>query len=91
MNTKLTELKNIGNTSAHWLKTIGIANRQQLEDVGTVEAYTRIQERGIKVSKVLLYTLEGALLGIHWNDVPEATKQRLLQEAEEQSQLSHET
>ena len=91
MNTQLTELKNIGNTSAHWLKTIGIANRQQLQEMGSVAAYLRIQQRGIKVSKVLLYTLEGALLDIHWNDIPEKTKIRLLNEVEEQIQLAHET
>ena len=87
MDTSLIDLKNIGNTSALWLQSIGIFNKQQLQDMGTVEAYLRIQDRGIKVSKVLLYTLEGALLDIHWNDIPEKTKQRLRQEAKEHISL----
>ncbi len=31
-----------------------------------MRAYNRIRERGIKVSKVLLYALQGALLDVHW-------------------------
>ena len=91
MNTKLIELKNIGNTSALWLTTIGINNSQQLQEIGAVEAYIRIQGRGIKVSKVLLYALEGALLNIHWNDIPEAKKERLRQQAEIASHNNHES
>ena len=91
MNTKLIDLKNIGNTSALWLTTIGINNVEQLQEIGAVEAYTRIQERGIKVSKVLLYALEGALLNTHWNDIPEAKKERLRQQAEIASRNSHES
>ena len=90
MNKNVLELKNIGNTSALWLQAIGINNQQQLKEIGSVEAYLRIQERGIKISKVLLYTLEGALLDMHWNDIPIETKQRLCQEAKDQSQSINE-
>lgn len=85
MSKKLTELRNIGNTSALWLQSIGVSDEDQLQQIGTVEAYLRIQARGIKTSKVLLYTLEGALLDVHWNDIPEATKQRLCDEAKQRS------
>lgn len=87
MANKLTELKNIGNTSALWLKAIGINSREQLLEIGAVEAYLRIQERGIKTSKVLLYTLEGALTDTHWNDIPETTKAYLRQQAELHNKL----
>ncbi len=90
MNKNVLELKNIGNTSALWLQAIGIKTQQQLENMGSVEAYLRIQERGIKTSKVLLYTLEGALLDVHWNDIPNATKQRLCKEAENKNHIFNE-
>ncbi|NRB37557.1 MAG: TfoX/Sxy family protein [Pseudomonadales bacterium] len=90
MNTTLTDLKNIGNTSALWLKAIGITNKQQLQEIGTIEAYLKIQERGIKVSKVLLYTLEGALLDCHWNDIPESTKQQLCLQVEQKNLVTDE-
>ena len=79
---KLLSLKNIGRTSALWLKTIGVHDYDNLKDMGPVEAYQRINQRGIKTSKVLLYALQGALLDIHWNDIAPELKQQLCEEAE---------
>lgn len=80
----LLELKNIGNTSAHWLNTIGIKSQDDLIAMGPVTAYIRIESKGIKVSKVLLYALQGALLDVHWNDLEPSLKQSLLQELSSQ-------
>jgi DNA transformation protein len=80
----LLELKNIGNTSAHWLNTIGIKSLEDLAAIGPVAAYMRIENKGIKVSKVLLYALQGALLNVHWNDLEPSLKQQLLQELSSQ-------
>lgn len=77
MSNDLTSLKNIGNTSALWLTSVGINSREQLETIGPVEAYLRIHQRGIKTSKVLLYALQGALQDTHWNDIDEALKKSL--------------
>ncbi len=51
--------------------------------MGPVEAYIRIKARGIHVSKVMLYALQGALLDVHWNDLEQDLKQRLVADAEE--------
>jgi DNA transformation protein len=83
MDSDLPNLKNLGNTSINWLRTIGIHNREELAAMGAIEAYLRIKQRGIKVSKVLLYALHGALLDTQWNDLDDATKQSLVDEAEE--------
>jgi len=85
MQTDLTDLKNLGNTSANWLRVIGIHNRQELDTIGAVDAYLRIKQRGIKVSKVLLYALHGALLDIPWNTLDDTQKQQLLDQAERRS------
>ncbi len=77
----LLKLKNIGRTSALWLSTVGIHDLDQLKSVGPVEAFRRIDDRGIRTSKVLLYALQGALLDQHWNDIDEALKQQLCEEA----------
>ena len=82
MQNDLMALKNLGNTSVNWLLAIGIHNREELERIGPVNAYNRIRERGIKVSKVLLYALHGALTDVHWTELEESVKQRLLAEAE---------
>ena len=39
--------------------------------------------RGFKVSKVLLYAIEGALIGSHWNELDDDYKQRLLNEVKQ--------
>lgn len=78
---QLLALKNIGRTSALWLKTIGIHNYDELKAIGACEAYKRINSRGIRTSKVLLYALHGALLDVHWNDLSPELKQQLCDEA----------
>lgn len=82
MQNDLMALKNLGNTSVNWLLTIGIHNRDDLARIGAVEAYNRIRRRDIKVSKVFLYSLHCALLGLHWTELDDNEKRRLFDEAE---------
>ena len=82
MQNDLMALKNLGNTSVNWLLAIGIHSRDDLAHIGAVEAYNRIRQRGIKVSKVLLYALHCALLDMHWTQLDDPEKQRLLDDAE---------
>ena len=82
MQNDLMALKNLGNTSVNWLLAIGIHNGDELAHVGAVAAYNRIRRRGIRVSKVLLYSLHCALLDIHWTQLDDIEKRRLLHDAE---------
>jgi DNA transformation protein len=82
MQTDLLNLKNLGNTSVNWLNAVGIQSREDLERLGPVTAYNHIRQRGIKVSKVLLYAMQAALLDIHWSELDPAMKSRLVQEAD---------
>lgn len=82
MQNDLMALKNLGNTSVNWLLAIGIHNRADLAHVGAVVAYNRIRRRGIRVSKVLLYSLHCALHDLHWTQLGEMEKQKLLDSAE---------
>lgn len=82
MQNDLMALKNLGNTSVNWLLAIGVHNRTDLAHIGAVEAYNRIRRRGIRVSKVLLYSLHCALHDLHWTQLDEREKQNLLNAAE---------
>ena len=82
MQSDLLELKNLGNTSINWLRAIGVQSREDLVNKGAVEAYSEIKGRGIRVSKVLLYALHGAMTDTHWNDLDSKTKQELLEQAD---------
>ena len=83
MATDLIELKNLGKTSVQWLNAVGIRTLEQLHETGSVAAYCKVRDRGFKVSKVLLYAMEGALIGKHWNDLDEEYKQRLLKQVDQ--------
>ncbi len=82
MQNDLLYLKNLGNTSVNWLNAVGIQNRADLERLGPITAYNHIRERGIKVSRVLLYAMQAALLDIHWSELDPALKRHLIEEAD---------
>ncbi len=81
-HSELLELKNLGMASVNILHAIGVNTYQDLADVGSVGAYRKVKSRGIHVSKVMLYALEGALMDVHWNELAPDEKSRLVQEAE---------
>ncbi len=91
MKSDLLELKNLGNTSVNWLHAIGIHSYADLENSGAVDAYVKVKSRGFRVSKVLLYALQGALLDTHWNDLDGKLKDDLLMNAETRIQSFQKT
>ena len=76
------KLRNIGPKSAAWLRQVGLRTEADLVAIGPVEAYMRVRRAGFKPTLNLLYSLEGALTDRHWQEVPEARRQQLAQEAE---------
>jgi DNA transformation protein len=90
MESDLLALKNLGNTSVNWLRTVGVHNREELFRLGPVVTYNRIRERGIRVSRVLLYALQGALLDVHWNELDAELKRKLVEQADSSFSLSDE-
>lgn len=82
MNDELQHLKNLGKTSAQWLHAVGIHSANDLRRLGSVGAYRAVKARGFRASKVLLYAIEGALLDVHWNELPPAHKAELNRQIE---------
>lgn len=76
------KLRNIGPKSAAWLRQVGLRSAQDLSSVGAVGAFMKVKRAGFKPSLNLLYSLEGALVGCHWQEVPEARRQQLVAEYE---------
>ena len=83
-HSELLQLKNLGMASVNILHAIGINTYDDLKSIGSVEAYRRVKARGINVSKVMLYALEGALLDRHWNALEPDLKQQLVESAEQE-------
>lgn len=81
--TELSQLANIGPTIEKRLNEIGVRSRADLEALGPAEAYKRIASAnaGRTVSVCYyLYSLQGALDGVHWDALPKDVKDRLLRE-----------
>lgn len=77
----MSELRNIGPVSVKWLAEIGVESLEDLERVGPVEAYRRVSaSQPGKASLNLLWALQGAVMDLHWTDVPDEIKQELLDE-----------
>jgi DNA transformation protein len=76
------KLRNIGPKSAAWLRQVGLRTREDLTEVGAVDAFMRVKRAGFKPSLNLLYALEGALRDCHWQEVPEDRRTVLVSEAE---------
>lgn len=76
------KLRNIGPKSAAWLRQVGLRTRDDLAAAGPVEAFMRIKRAGFKPSMNLLYSIEGALLDCHWQDVPDDRRKTLVAAAQ---------
>lgn len=81
--SELSRLKNIGPTIEGRLNEIGVYTRSDLERIGPVKAYQWIcrnyPNQTIPVC-YYLYSLQGALMDIHWNNVPQTIKEQLILE-----------
>ena len=75
----LTGLKNLGPVSVKRLAEVGITTREQLAAAGAVGVYRQFKARDIPVSLNMAYAVEGALLDMHWAQLPGELKERLRQ------------
>ncbi len=80
----IRSLRNIGPTIARRLHAVGIRTRDELERVGPARVFRRVCERHPEETVSVcyyLYSLEGALRGVHWDSLAASRKARLRREA----------
>ncbi len=79
----LARLRNLGPASAAMLAEAGVRDEATLRALGAAGAFRRVLfARGGRVSRNLLWALEGALTGRRWDALDGETKARLLREVE---------
>jgi DNA transformation protein len=81
MPNELGGLRNIGPTVSARLAEIGVETRAGLKKLGAPEVYRRLVARnGGRPLPVCyyLYSIQGALDGVHWDAIGDARKQELL-------------
>ena len=74
----IADLPNLGSKSQAMLEQAGICSIEQLRELGAVRAYARVKRSGINCSLNLLWAMEGALSGRHWQDVAKHERLSLL-------------
>lgn len=87
MSSPGDRLRNVGPKSAAWLRQVGIRTPEDLVTHGAVGAFMKVKRAGFRPSLNLLYSLEGALLGCHWQQVPEERRAVMSAEVEALSAL----
>ncbi len=78
----IAALPNFGPKSKQMLALAGIHTLEQLRELGAVRAYVQVKRAG-NSSLNLLWALEGALSGRHWQEVAKHDRLRLLLELED--------
>lgn len=76
-------LPNLGPKSQQMLKQADIHTLEQLRELGAVRAYVQVKCSGACSSLNLLWAMEGALSGRHWQEVARHDRLRLLLELED--------
>ena len=75
------KLRNIGPKSMAWLRQTGVRTLEDLKTAGALAAFVRVKRAGFRPSLNLLYALEGAILDCHWQEIPEARRNELIETA----------
>ncbi|MEM7347555.1 MAG: TfoX/Sxy family protein [Chloroflexota bacterium] len=75
--SELSQLKNLGPKSEAWLNNVGIYTREDLDALGAIQTYQLLRTQGYKVTLTMVYAIQGALMDLHWTDLPLALKASL--------------
>ncbi|MBA4017773.1 MAG: hypothetical protein C0483_11415 [Pirellula sp.] len=78
----VSNLKNIGPSTAAWLREVGVRTVADLEKAGPVAVYRVVKQMRPQVNLNLLWALAAGLNDIDWQQLPGATKLRLQRELE---------
>jgi len=75
--TELTSLRNIGKEIEKKLKSVDITTVEELNKVGSKEAFIRLKLQYPNICLVHLYALEGAISDTEYNQLQQDVKQDL--------------
>lgn len=75
--SELMTMKNIGKEMAKKLTSVGIDSSEKLIEAGSKQAFFKLKQSYPQVCLVHLYTLEGAILNMEFNQLSEEKKKEL--------------
>lgn len=74
---KLSDLINIGKICEKQLNDVGINTKEELEELGSMEAWLKINEIDPSSCINKLMAIEGAIQGVRWHNLDYNTKKIL--------------
>lgn len=80
--SRLRDLRNLGPASERMLVAAGITTPDELDRLGSLEAYRRAIAAGGHRSLNFLWSLDAALLDVDWRDLPADRKSLLRRQVE---------
>ncbi len=83
LDIPIANLRNLGPSSAAWLREINVHTLADLERLGPGPAYRLVKQRQPDASLNLLWALAAALKDIDWRQLTDAQKQQLQAELED--------
>jgi hypothetical protein len=83
LSDSVESLRNLGPTSANWLREVGITSIAGLARLGPAVAYQLVRQKQPNVSLNLLWAMAAGLANRDWRELSQREKQKLLSEVEE--------
>ena len=80
LDEPVANLRNLGPTSAGWLRDVGIRTLADLRDHGPTLAYMKVKQQRRGASLNLLWALAAGLQNRDWRELTDEEKARLLNE-----------
>lgn len=74
---ELRRLVNIGKVLEDQLLAVGIYSYDELKQIGSKQAWSRIKTMDPSACYMRLCALEGAIYGVRWHELPEDKKREL--------------
>jgi DNA transformation protein len=80
LSEPIDNLRNLGPTSAAWLRESGIATISELKRLGPALAYRLVKQQQPRTSLNLLWAMAAGLLDRDWRELTDEEKERLMVE-----------
>lgn len=73
---EVEDMMNIGPAMKKHLSAVGIYSKKELSKIGPAVVYQKMKDKGLKVCRMTLYAMEGALIGKNAIDIARMMKQK---------------
>ncbi|MGD8781594.1 MAG: TfoX/Sxy family DNA transformation protein [Ignavibacteria bacterium] len=80
--SEITKLRNLGPTSEKLLNSIDVYTLDDIKELTPVVIFHILKSRGYNVTLNMVYALQGAIMDLHYLEVPEDIKKELKEEIE---------